>query len=410
LLLAILLACSWTTARAQDAAKLPDLVEKVRGGVVTVEVINTSKTGEKSGPIHGSGFIISNDGYVVSSTSQLEDAASFTVILASSKRLPARLVGTDLFSRVALLKVESSSPLTALAFADSDRVRQGDPTFLVGDVLGLPQSVTSGVISAKDRAQMTAPYEFLQTDAAVSDSSGGAPLFNFNGEVIGMVFSVVGEKTDYTRAALAVPANLIKRVVPKLQLSGTVARGWLGVQIEQVSEDVARSVGLGEQRGVKVLKVFDNSPAGAAGLTVGDVILQIADAKMMRPLDLVRTTSELPPGAAVDITVWREGAERKLQAKLITKPADATPAAQPPTAPPPGKKSESVAPAPGASPQSSYEQFTDLARQQAEKAGAAKPPWIDRAEVLRVGIYTSTPIKVIKDPSLATNQRLEPTR
>jgi hypothetical protein len=122
----------------------------------------------------------------------------------------------------------------------------------------------------------------------------------------------------------------------------------------------------------------------------------------------VRTTSDLPPRAAIDITVWRDGAERKLQAKLIVKPPDATPAAAPPATPPPGKKSESDAPpAPGASPQSSYEQFTDLARQQAEKAGAAKPPWIERAEVLWVGIYTSTPIKVIKDPSLATNQRLE---
>jgi serine protease Do len=337
---AIFLACAPMTSSAQE---LPDVVEKVGAGVVTVEVAAASKRGEKSDPTHGTGFIISTDGYVVSSTSLLDEGSNVTIVLASTKRLPARVVGTDPFSRVALFKVESSSPLTALSFADSDRVRPGEPAFLVGDMLGLPQSVTSGVISAKDRVQQTAPYEFLQTDAAVSNSNGGGPLFNLNGEVVGMVFSIAGEKTDYARAALAVPANLIKRVVPKLQQSGTVARGWLGVMVEVMTEDIAHSVGLGELRGVKVNKLFPESPAGAAGVTEGDIIVQIGDAKIMRPVDVVRVVSELAPGTPVDVTVWRGGGERKFQAKLIAKPATAAPAA-PPAATPPGKNSETVTP------------------------------------------------------------------
>jgi S1-C subfamily serine protease len=379
---AIFLACAPMTSSAQEL-KLPDVVEKVGTGVVTVEVAAASKTGEKSDPTHGTGFIISTDGYVVSSTSLLDEGSNVTIVLASTKRLPARVVGTDPFSRVALFKVESSSPLTALSFADSDRVRPGEPAFLVGDMLGLPQSVTSGVISAKDRVQQTAPYEFLQTDAAVSNSNGGGPLFNLNGEVVGMVFSIAGEKTDYARAALAVPANLIKRVVPKLQQSGTVARGWLGVMVEVMTEDIAHSVGLGELRGVKVNKLFPESPAGAAGVTEGDIIVQIGDAKIMRPVDVVRVVSELAPGTPVDVTVWRGGGERKFQAKLIAKPATAAPAA-PPAATPPGKKSETVTP-------------------------PAQPaaPSIERVEILKVGIYTSSPIRVIKDPTMATGQRNE---
>ena len=277
----------------------------------------------------GSGFIVDGAGYVVTNSHVIDGGEEIFVILMDGTRLAATIIGGDAKSDLALLKIEADRPLPALAFGDSSAMRVGSPVVALGNPFGLGHSATMGIISAKGRGIGAGPYDaFLQIDAPINPGNSGGPLFNAKGEVIGVNTAIFSPSGGNVGIGFAIPASLAEDITADLRDDGKVERAWLGVAIQQVSEDMAASLGIGEAEGAIVSEVMAASPAAAAGIAQGDVIVAVNDEPVKKLRDLTRAIARLDIGATARLSLWRDGRRVTIEA-VVGKPAEPEVAAQP---------------------------------------------------------------------------------
>ena len=268
----------------------------------------------------GSGFFISPGGYLVTNNHVVEDAKDISVTLESGDRFPATLVGADARTDVALLKVRASQQFPYVKFSEKDP-RVGDWVLAVGNPFGLGGTVTRGIISAHHRDIGSGPYDYLQIDAAVNRGNSGGPSFNLDGEVVGMNAAIFSPSGGSVGIAFAIPAALVKEVVGQLQEHGTVDRGWLGVVIQNVTDEIANSIGLSEAKGAMVTKVAEDGPAAKQDIKAGDVIVAVNGDKIDNSRDLARKIAELHPNTDVKLSIIRYGDKHEVDMKLGTFPS-----------------------------------------------------------------------------------------
>lgn len=270
----------------------------------------------------GSGFIISEDGYVVTNNHVTSGAGKITVKSTDGKSYEATLVGSDPRTDLALLKIEADGPLPFVSFAH-ERPRVGQWVVAVGNPFGLGGTVTAGIVSADGRDIGSGPYDdYLQIDAPVNRGNSGGPTFNINGEVIGVNTAIFSPSGGNVGIAFAIPASVAVPVIEQLREHGTVSRGWLGVQIQPVTEDIADSLGLDEAAGAIVASTLDSGPAGAAGIVSGDVILSVNGQPVADARDLARKIGSLKPDAKAELGIWRNGDLHTVSVDLAAQPSD----------------------------------------------------------------------------------------
>ena len=265
----------------------------------------------------GSGFIVDPSGYIVTNNHVIQDADEITVILQDDTNLPAKLIGRDKKTDLALLKVESKKPLTAIGWGDSDKVRVGDWIIAIGNPYGLGGTVTAGIISARSRDIQSGPYdEYLQTDAPINRGNSGGPMLNMDGEIVGVNTAIFSPSGGSIGIGFAIPSSLVKNIIDQLKNNGKIRRGWLGVHIQTVTPDIAEGLGLGKPRGALVSSVSTDGPAAAAGIQQGDVIINFdgKDVPDMHRLPLM--VAETDVEKTVPITVFRKGQEVSLKVKV----------------------------------------------------------------------------------------------
>ncbi len=270
----------------------------------------------------GSGFFISPDGLVVTNNHVVEDAEDIAVTLENGDKFPAKLVGVDPRTDVALIKVSAEGKTFPFVEFSSKDPRVGDWVLAVGNPFGLGGTVTAGIISAHNRDIGSGPYDYLQIDAAVNRGNSGGPSFDLDGKVVGMNTAIFSPSGGNVGIAFAVPAALIKEVVTELQSHGTVDRGWLGVVIQNVSDDIADSIGLAEAKGAMITKVTEDGPAAKQDLKPGDVIVEVNGEKIDDSRDLARKIAELHPETDVKLSIVRYGDKRVVSMKLGTFPSN----------------------------------------------------------------------------------------
>jgi serine protease Do len=262
----------------------------------------------------GSGFIISSDGFVLTNAHVVEGADEVLVTLTDRREFKAKVLGADKRSDVAVLKLEANS-LPFLRMGDSGKIRVGEWVIAIGSPFNLDNSVSAGIISAK--ARDTGDYlPLIQTDVAVNPGNSGGPLINMRGEVIGINSQIATLSGGYNGISFAVPIDEAMRVADQLKKTGKVARGRLGVQIGEVSKDVAESLGLGKARGAEVSLVESGGPADKAGIKVGDIILKFNGSMIDRSADLPRLVGGAPIGSRAIVTVWRKGAQQDISTTI----------------------------------------------------------------------------------------------
>jgi len=257
----------------------------------------------------GSGFVIDAEGYVVTNNHVIEDADEITVNFPDGLSLEATLLGRDPKTDLALLKIEHDAPLPFVQFGDSEIARVGDWVLAIGNPFGLGGSVSAGIISARNRQIQAGPYDdFIQTDAAINKGNSGGPLFNMDGEVIGVNTAIISPSGGSIGIGFSVPSQIVKNVIAQLREYGGTRRGWLGVRIQPVSDEIAEGLGLADASGALVNEVTAGGPAESGGLQSGDVILKFDGREVEEMSDLPRMVAETEVGKAVDVEVWRKGA------------------------------------------------------------------------------------------------------
>ncbi len=272
----------------------------------------------------GSGFIIDSSGYVVTNNHVIEGADEIKVILQDDSTFDAVLIGTDEKTDLALLKIESDEELPAVEWGDSDAMRIGDWVIAIGNPFGLGGTVTAGIISARQRDINAGPYDdFIQSDASINRGNSGGPMFNMDGEVIGVNTAIFSPSGGSVGIGFAIPSQLARNVIAQLRESGEVKRGWLGVRIQSVTDELAEGLGLDEASGALVASVTPDGPAEDAGIKQGDVILTFDGRRVPDMRRLPRMVAETRIGKAVDVEVWRNKSERvTLQVTLGELPDD----------------------------------------------------------------------------------------
>ncbi|WP_417248024.1 Do family serine endopeptidase [Celeribacter sp.] len=263
----------------------------------------------------GSGFVISEDGYIVTNNHVIDGADEIEIEFFEDFTLPAKLVGTDPNTDIALLKVESDKPLKFVTFGDSDNARVGDWVMAMGNPLGQGFSVSAGIVSQRGRALSGAYDDFIQTDAAINRGNSGGPLFDMDGNVIGVNTAILSPNGGSIGIGFSMASNVVSKVVDQLREYGETRRGWLGVRIQDVTEDVAEAMGLEEARGALVTDVPDG-PAKDGGVQSGDVILSFDGVEVEDTRELVRTVGEAEVGKAVRVVVFRDGGTQTLMVTL----------------------------------------------------------------------------------------------
>ncbi len=265
----------------------------------------------------GSGFVIDPSGYVVTNNHVIEGADDIEVIFPSGRKLKAKLVGTDTKTDLSVLKVESKTPLKAVPFGDSRKMRIGDWVMAIGNPFGLGGSVTLGIISARGRNINAGPYDnFIQTDAAINKGNSGGPLFNMRGEVIGINTAIISPSGGSIGIGFAVPTELAENVVHQLIEYGETRRGWLGVRIQPVTDDIAASLGLDKARGALVSGVVADGPIKNGEIKAGDVVLSFDGQPINEMRDLPRIVAESPVGKEVNVEVLRDGKQQTVKVTL----------------------------------------------------------------------------------------------
>ncbi|MCE1236869.1 MAG: DegQ family serine endoprotease [Hyphomicrobiales bacterium] len=333
----------------QGPASVADLAERLQGAVVN---ISTSQTvaAEKSIPIPqapdgsplqeffdeffknqmgknggaprkiqslGSGFVIDPTGLVVTNNHVIDGADEITVNFTDGSKLKAEIVGRDKKTDIALLRVKPQKSLTAVAFGDSDEARVGDWVMAIGNPFGFGGSVTLGIVSARNRDIHSGPYDnFIQTDAAINKGNSGGPLFDMYGQVIGINTAIVSPTGGSIGIGFAVPSKTASAVVAQLQKFGETRRGWLGVRIQGVSDDIAESLGMKQAKGALVAGVTEKGPAEKAGLQAGDVIVKFDGKDVPNVRELPRMVADTPVDKTVDVVVLRKGKEATFKVEL----------------------------------------------------------------------------------------------
>ena len=265
----------------------------------------------------GSGFIVGAEGYVVTNNHVIQDADEITVILHDNTRLKAKLVGRDKKTDIAVLKIEPKSKLTAVEFGDSDAARVGDWVMAIGNPFGLGGTVTAGIISARGRDINAGPYDdFIQTDASINRGNSGGPMFNLKGRVIGINTAIFSPSGGSVGIGFAIPSSVAAPVIKQLIKHGQVRRGWLGVHIQAVTEEIAETLGLKEATGALVASVIPDGPAEKAKMKAGDVILKFDGREVSKMRRLPRIVADTEVGRSVDIEVWRDNKKVTLKAKV----------------------------------------------------------------------------------------------
>jgi serine protease Do len=265
----------------------------------------------------GSGFIISRDGYIFTNNHVIEGADKILVKLAGGKEYPAEIVGRDANTDIALIKIKPDGALPTAVLGDSDQLRVGDWVLAIGNPFGLEQTVTAGIVSAKARSIGAGPYDdFIQTDASINPGNSGGPLFNLKGEVVGINTAIVAQGHGI---GFAVPINMAKAIYDDLKTKGRVTRGWLGVSVQDVTEEMAAGLKMKGHEGALVGDVFPGEPADKAGIKTGDVIVEIVGKPVRNTHDLLRIVAALPVGKKVAVKILRDGREQTVEATLAER-------------------------------------------------------------------------------------------
>ncbi len=271
----------------------------------------------------GSGFIISPDGYILTNNHVVEKADKITVRLNDKREFTAKVIGTDPQSDVAVIKIDGNN-LPVLPLGDSDKIEVGEWVIAIGSPFELNQTVTVGVVSAKGRNRMGInDYEnFIQTDAAINPGNSGGPLLNIYGQAIGINTAIFSRSGGYMGIGFAIPINMAKTIEQQLRKYGKVTRGWLGVVIQDLNEDLARSFGLDRTQGVLVSEVSDNSPAARAGLRQGDILVTYNGTRLADVADLRNKVAMTAPGTRVTMELIRDGRKKKVEVTIGEQPSD----------------------------------------------------------------------------------------
>ena len=275
----------------------------------------------EDGRTSGSGVIVDPKGYILTNNHVIENAREITVRLSDSRKFPAKLVGRDPKTDLAVLKVDAPAPLPAAELADSDRLRVGQWAIAIGNPFGLDRTVTVGIISATARNRVgVATYEnFIQTDASINPGNSGGPLLNLDGKVIGINTAIVAAGQGI---GFSIPINEAKAVMAQLIAKGRVVRGWLGVVIQDVTDELASSFGVKEREGVLVADVMKGGPAETAGLRAGDVVVELDGTRIREVPDLQRRIAGVAPGQKVRLVVVRDGARQPVTVAIGEMPSE----------------------------------------------------------------------------------------
>ena len=339
-----------SVALAVPAGGYADLVEQVSPSVVFIEVTGTATPvdysqalpegmpdelrrrfeelvpkGGEQGPRSGlgSGFIISNDGQIVTNHHVIDGAQRVSVTLSDGREMDATVIGSDPLTDIALLQIEAEADLPFIDFGSSAQMRAGDEVFAVGNPFGLGGTVTSGIVSATSRNINSGPFDdFIQTDAAINRGNSGGPLFNDAGQVVGVNTAIYSPDGGSVGIGFAVPSDLVQTIVADLEDDGTVTRGWLGVQIRPMTEEVASVLGYDAPRGAVVEAVMPDSPAAKAGLVNGDIILSFDGTDIEELRDLTRAVAETAPDADSQMSVLHKGSEKTYEVTIGTLDAE----------------------------------------------------------------------------------------
>ncbi len=265
----------------------------------------------------GSGFVISKDGYLVTNEHVINGADEITIIFNDGTELIAKVVGADKKVDIALLKVESENDLKFVGFGDDEKLRVGEWVVTIGNPFGFGSSVSAGIVSARGRNINSGPYDdFIQTDAAINKGNSGGPLFNLKGEVVGVNAAIVSPSGGNVGIGFSIPASTVMPVIAQLKEFGETRRGWLGVVIQNVTDDIAESIGMDEARGAFVAKVFKDSPAEDAGVKAQDVIIKFNNQDVPTQADLPKIVANTEINKDVTIVVIRDGKELELEVKV----------------------------------------------------------------------------------------------
>ena len=268
----------------------------------------------------GSGFVISKDGLIVTNNHVVEGAKELTVTLANKEEYSARIVGRDPKTDIALVKIQPKGTLPVAALGDSDRLRVGDWVVAIGNPFGLSNTVTAGIVSAKGRVIGAGPYDdFIQTDASINPGNSGGPLFNMQGEVVGINTAIIPNGQGI---GFAVPVNMAKGLLPQLEAKGEVSRGYLGVKVQAITPELAKSLNLKDQKGALVADVTKGSPAEAAGIKSGDVITEFDGKEIAEVHNLPPLVASTPIGKQVAVTILRDAKPQTLQVKVGQMPGE----------------------------------------------------------------------------------------
>lgn len=316
-----------------------DLAEKLKPSVVNISTTKTVRSGRLRSPFGqgtpfdrdlgddfferffgdipqrefkqkslGSGFIISQDGYIFTNNHVVEQADKIIVKLSDGKEYEAKVIGKDAKTDIALIKIKPTDGLPVAETGDSDKLRVGDWVIAIGNPFGLEQTVTAGIVSAKGRVIGAGPYDnFIQTDASINPGNSGGPLFNMEGKVIGINTAIVAQGQGI---GFAIPISMAKMILPDLKATGKVTRGWLGVSVQDISEDIAKSMKLKDRNGALIADVFKGDPADKAGLKSGDVVTEINGKKIKDTHELLMLIAGFRVGETVAIKAIRDGQEK----------------------------------------------------------------------------------------------------
>ncbi|MCO5149144.1 MULTISPECIES: DegQ family serine endoprotease [unclassified Shinella] len=261
----------------------------------------------------GSGFILTGDGYIVTNNHVIDKASTIRVTLDDGTELPAKLVGADPKSDLAVLKIDSGKSLATIAWGESDKLRAGDPILAIGNPFGIGTTVTAGIVSARGRDLHSGPYDdFIQIDAPINHGNSGGPLVGADGTVVGINTAIYSPNGGSVGVGFAIPSDQAQRVVARLMKDGSIEHGFIGVQIQPVTSDVADAIGLAKPAGALVAKVDEGTPAAAAGIRSGDVITMLDGKAVNSPRELSRIVADLAPGTKEGVTVWRDGSDKNL--------------------------------------------------------------------------------------------------
>ncbi len=267
----------------------------------------------------GSGFLLTSDGYIVTNNHVIDKATDIRVTLDDGTELPAKLIGADSKSDLAVVKIESATPLATIAWGESDKLRAGDPILAIGNPFGLGTTVTAGIVSARGRDLHSGPYDdFIQIDAPINRGNSGGPLVGADGKVVGINTAIYSPNGGSVGVGFAIPSDQAQTIVAKLMKSGSIEHGFIGVQIQPVTADVADAIGLPKPTGALVAKVNDGTPAGNAGIQAGDVITALGGKPVTSPHDLSRMVADMNPGEKESVTIWRNGRDMDLSITIGT--------------------------------------------------------------------------------------------